>query len=265
VRYTDAHVGWLLDSLAELGVLDETTVVVSSDHGENLGELGIYCDHQTADLITHRVPAVVRGPGIPGGQVDEQLRYQLDLSATLVELAGGTVPAGWDGRSFCGELIGDGQTGERRDHLVLSCGAWATQRAVRFDDWLSIRTHHDAFHGFPTTMLFDVARDPHEQHDVADAHPDVVGRAAQLLLDWESAAMERSPSPVDPLATVLREGGGYYTRGQLDRYLQRLVATGRDEWAARLATSMTTPSMAAPSIASPAADGVLDWAAAPTD
>ncbi len=212
VRYTDAHVGQLLDTLAGLGVLDDTTVVVSSDHGENLGELGIYCDHQTADVITHRVPAVVWGPSIAAGQVDGELRYQLDLSATLVELAGGTVPAGWDGRSFCRELTGREPVAAPREHLVLSCGAWATQRAVRFDDWLSIRTHHDAFHGFPTTMLFDVVADPHEQHDVAAQHPDVVGRAAQLLLDWESEAMERSPSNIDPLATVVREGGGYYAR-----------------------------------------------------
>ncbi len=241
VRYTDAHIAQLLDRLDGLGVLDETTIVVSSDHGENLGELGIYCDHQTADRITHRVPAIVRGPGVVAGRVDSELRYQLDLSATLVELAGGTVPAGWDGRSFCGELTGHAPVVEPRDHLVLSCGAWATQRAVRFDDWLAIRTHHDAFHGFPATMLFDVALDPHEQFDVADAYPEVVGRAAQLLLDWESAAMERSPSAVDPLATVLREGGGYYTRGQLERYLERLMATGREEWAAQLGALLLAP------------------------
>jgi choline-sulfatase len=89
-------------------------------------------------------------------------------------------------------------------------------------------------------MLFDVERDPHEQVNVADDYPDVVGRAARLLLDWEATSMERSPSGVDPLWTVIREGGGYYTRGRLDDYLKRLCETGRGEWAERIGSTLTT-------------------------
>jgi choline-sulfatase len=240
IRYADEHVGLILAELAALGIEDETAIVVSSDHGETLGELGIYCDHQTADLHTHRVPAVVRWPGLDAGRTDHALRYQVDLAATVVELLGGTVPPSWDGHSFAAGLRDvPGADEVARDHLVLSCGAWATQRAVRFDEWLCIRTYHDAFHGFAPVMLFDVERDPHEQVNVADDHPDVVGRAARLLLDWEAASMERSPSGVDPLWTVIREGGGYYTRGRLENYLMRLCETGRDEWAERIASTLT--------------------------
>jgi len=56
VRYADHHVGQVLDLLDEMHLLDETAVMVSSDHGENLGELGVYCDHQTADQCTTRYP-----------------------------------------------------------------------------------------------------------------------------------------------------------------------------------------------------------------
>ncbi len=240
VRYADEHVGRILDELVALGIDDETAIVVSSDHGETLGELGIYCDHQTADLQTHRVPAIVRWPGLDAGRTDSALHYQVDLAATVVDLLGGTVPSRWDGRSFASALRGTPADGAGRDHLVLSCAAWATQRSVRFDEWLCIRTYHDAFHGFAPVMLFDVERDPHEQFDVADLHADVVARAARLLLDWETTSMERSPSGVDPLSTVIEEGGGYYTRNRLEQYLVRLAETGRCEQAERIQARLTS-------------------------
>ena len=216
IRYADDHIGHILGELDDLGIGDETAVIVSSDHGETLGELGIYCDHQTADLHTHRVPAVMRWPGLTGGHTDAALRYQVDLAATVVDLLGGTVPAAWDGQSFASELADRATTSAdtRREHLILSCAAWATQRAVRFDRWLCIRTYHDAFHGFPPTMLFDVVEDPHEKVNLAQKHTDIVDRAARLLLEWEAAGMKRSPSGTDPLWTVMFEGGGYYTRRQ---------------------------------------------------
>ena len=86
-------------------------------------------------------------------------------------------------------------------------------------------------------MLFDVDADPHEQRDLADRHPEVVGRACRLLVDWEADQMRRSVSGVDPLWTVMAEGGGYYTRNRLRPYLKRLVETGRAEAADRVAAA----------------------------
>ena len=224
IRYADEHVGRLMSCLDELGIAEETAVMISSDHGEALGELGIYCDHQTADLPTHRVPAILRWPGAGRAVVDRALRYQVDLAATVAELVGVAPPPSWDGQSFAAP---SGALGTGRDHLVLSCAAWSIQRAVRFGPWLCIRTYHDAFHGFPDVMLFDVESDPHEQRDLAADRPDVVGQAASLLVDWETAAMRASTSGTDPFWTVLAEGGGWYTRNRLGDYLDRLRSTGR--------------------------------------
>jgi arylsulfatase A-like enzyme len=235
IRFADHHIGRILATLSDIGVWDETAVMVSSDHGETLGELGIYCDHQTADLHTHRVPLILRWPGMGPGRVDRAFRYQFDVAATVAELVGATVPAVWDGVSFASDLQG-GPLVPNRDHLILSCAAWATQRAVRFGPWLYVRTYHDAFHNFPQTMLFNVEADPHEQRDVADEHPHVVGRASALLLDWEAQNMTRNGAGVDPLWTVISEGGGYYTRDRLDSYVRRLVATGRADQAKRISS-----------------------------
>lgn len=235
IRYADEHVGGVMSVLGDLGVIDDTAILVSSDHGETLGELGIYCDHQTADEYTHRLPLILRWPGLEGGKVDSGFRYQVDAAATIVELLGGSVPDSWDGVGFSSDLYGRSDTG--RGHLVLSCAAWATQRSVRFGRWLYVRTYHDAFHGFPDVMLFDLQTDPHEQQDVASENPQVVNQAASYLVDWESQNMRRSQSGFDPIWTVIAEGGGFYTRDRVGPYLERLETTGRSDWAKRIAST----------------------------
>jgi choline-sulfatase len=235
VRYADDQVGRLLGTLDDLGLTEETAVLVSSDHGENLGELGIYCDHQTADEVTTRLPVILAWPGsgLAPGSVDTGLHYQFDVWATLVELAGGEVPKRWDGRSFADSLRTAGPTG--RDDLVLSHGAWTAQRSVRFDRWLCIRTYHDAFHGFPDVLLFDVEADPFEQHDRAADRPEVVEHALAVLADWSSDALARSHHGTDPLWSVLTGGGPWHSRVDVPWYLDRLRATGRGMWAERFA------------------------------
>ncbi len=236
VRYADEHIGRILNTLADLGVLDEAAVMISGDHGETLGELGVYCDHQTADYQTTHLPMVIRWPGagaLTGGKVHGGLHYQIDVAATILALLGVEVPASWDGVSFAAAL--DAGTGAGRDHLVLSTAAWTAQRAVRFAEWMCVRTYHDGYHGFPDVMLFDVAADPHEQTDRARSEPAAVDRALALLCEWHAAAMLRSDAGVDPLWTVLEEGGPWHVRGNRDRYLETLRRTGRSAWADRLA------------------------------
>ena len=238
VRFADHHVGRLVDQLADLGLLDETAVMVSADHGETLGELGVYCDHQTADQHTTRLPCVLRWPGLTPGQVDPALHYQIDVAATVLELLGASVPEGWDGTSFAPSLREGGAAG--RDHLVLSHGAWTAQRSVRFDDALLIRTYHDGFHGYPDVMLFDLGQDPHEQHDVALARREDATYALALLHEWESDARYRTPGGADPLWSVIAEGGPWHSRGHFGHYMAHLRSTGRAGWADRFELSHAT-------------------------
>jgi arylsulfatase A-like enzyme len=175
---------------------------------------------------------IVRWPGL-APRVDRSLCYQFDIAASVVELLGGTVPAIWDARSMAAGLRAGREDG--RSELVLSQGAWTCQRAVRFEHWLCIFTTHDGYHGFPPVMLYDIERDQHERHDLAEIEPAVVAEARGRLDRWHAQMMAGSRTGIDPLDTVRREGGPYHVRGQLPAYLERLRATGRAEWAERLA------------------------------
>jgi arylsulfatase A-like enzyme len=231
VRYADHYVGQILTAVDDLGLSDDTGVMISGDHGETLGELGIYCDHQTADEHTTHLPFILRIPGLDTSDLPPQtgFHYQIDAMATVLELFGAEVPQRWDGVSFAAALTSGQPSG--RDHLVLSHAAWTAQRSVRFGPWLCIRTYYGAFHGFPLVLLFDLDHDPYELHNVAGDHPDVVDHALALLHEWGADALSRSPNGIDPLWQVLSQGGPWHSRIDVPWYLERLRSTGRGGWA----------------------------------
>ena len=244
ILYADHHVGLIIDELKRQGLFDQTIIVIGADHGENLGELNVWADHQTADEFTCNVPLVIRWPGTdaPRG-VNQGLHYHFDWAATLVDRLGGTVPPVWDGRSFAPALRA-GQDGGR-DFLVLSQGAWAVQRGVRFRleaaDWIMLRTYHDGYKDFGPVTLFNLSEDPHEQNDLAASRPDIVDHASRLLEDWRTGMAVSGDSDVDPLVTVMREGGPFHTKGELPAYLKRLRATGRETAATELEARHPAP------------------------
>ncbi len=231
VAWCDRNIGMLLEAFEGQGVMDDLVVVLSADHAENLGELGIYAEHATADYANCRVPLIVRWPGGAKG-VDQGLHYNLDLAPTLADMLGQEPCSDWDGRSFAPAIREGAACG--RDYLVISQCAHVCQRGVRWGPWLYMRTYHDGFHLFPDDMLFNVEEDPHEQRDLAPSRPEVVREGAYLLQEWHQEMMRTSPSDVDPLWTVMREGGPLHARGHLKEYCKRLEATGRGHAVAEL-------------------------------
>ncbi len=223
VLVADDFVGRILNQLTDLGVLDETVVMVSSDHGETLGELNVYGDHQTADQFTTHVPLILRWPGLGSGTRQQAFHYQIDVTATLLELLEQRVPSRWDGRSFATQLRAGKDAG--REFLVVSQAAWACQRGVRFGDWMYIATRHDAYHLYPREMLFNLAADPHQQHDVHAAGEAPLQRGRALLASWVDE--QRGSDGRDPHDNVMREGGPFHVRGELPAYADRLRSTGR--------------------------------------
>ena len=232
IRYADQHCGMILDELERQGVLDDTAVIVSVDHGENQGELNVYGDHQTADNITSRAPVIIRWPGVDGARVDHALHYQTDIAATVIELAGGQVPTLWDGRSFA-KALQDGDD-EGREFVVCSNCAWSCQRSVRWGPWLFMRTYHDGLKDFAPQMLFNVEDDPHLSRDLASERANLANEGAAKLEQWHSEMMSSSESDIDPMWNVIREGGPFHTRGCLGSYCERLRETGRGQHAEAL-------------------------------
>ena len=225
IKYMDGHIGGIVQILKDRGIWDDTAVIVTSDHGENMGELGIWGEHATADQITPKIPMIIKWPGMQKGTFDDGLHYNLDLAPTIAELLGQERMPSWVGDSYKPVLESGKDCG--RSELILEQCAHVCQRSVRFDDWLYIRTYHDGYHLFPEEMLFNVKDDPYEQYDIAVERPEICKEAAWRLLNWHGEMMMLRKDAQDPLWITMREGGPYHARGHLKNYIKHLEKTGR--------------------------------------
>ncbi|NKC13812.1 MAG: choline-sulfatase [Gammaproteobacteria bacterium] len=193
VSYIDDKVGHLLSVLEATGLADSTAVVFTADHGEMLGERGMWYK-QTFFEWSARVPFIISGPGIAAGRREAAPVSLVDLLPTLHDLATDAAPlpevAPLDGHSLA-PLLGTAAVKHRWEHPVISEytgeGTCSPCRMIRRGALKCIYTH-----GHPL-QLFDLANDPLELDDKANA-PAYAGRrdtlAAQLLDGWDAQDVE---------------------------------------------------------------------------
>jgi len=106
VRAVDDLIGRIQARLRARGLAQNTYIVFSSDNGYHMGEHQLSPGKMTAFDSDIRVPLIVAGPGVPAGRTVSRITENTDLYPTLVQLAGGTSPAGVDGRSLVPLLRG---------------------------------------------------------------------------------------------------------------------------------------------------------------
>ncbi|MEJ8840291.1 choline-sulfatase [Ramlibacter sp. AN1133] len=191
ISYIDDKVGRLLRTLGECGMADDTIVVFTSDHGEMLGERGMWYK-QTFFEPSVRVPLLVREPGRKGARRVQAPVSLVDLLPTLVDWAGG--PGDWpepvDGSSWSPLLAGaaDALTQRQVVSEYTDMGVIAPARMVRRGSHKYIHTH-----GHPP-QLFDLRADPDELRNLA-GREDVAAIESELraavLRDWDGDAVLR--------------------------------------------------------------------------
>jgi iduronate 2-sulfatase len=185
--YMDAQVGRVLDAIQQLGLGDNTVVVVWSDHGFLLGEHAIWGKHC---LYEHaiRSPLMIRQPAMPHpGTACDAIVETVDVFPTLLELCSLPAPEGLSGQSLLPQLADPAATASKPALSFWSGG----QRTVRTDRWRLIVHPRKGDLG-PGIELFDYQSDPHESQNVAADHPQQV---AQLL-----AILQQAPDPSRPAA-----------------------------------------------------------------
>lgn len=179
----DFHIGRLLQSLKELGKLDNTLIVFSADQGIAVGSHGLLGKQNLYDAGM-KSPLVFAGPGVPHGE-SNTLMYLLDIYPTVCDLVGAESPEGIDGVSF--RSVISGQKPAIRRELFLSY--LSVQRAIRDERWKLIR-----YPQVNVTQLFDLQADPDEMHNLAgeSAHSErvktMLTRLAELQPIWGDTA-----------------------------------------------------------------------------
>ena len=183
IAYMDERIGGFLDHVRALGLEPSTLVVLTSDHGEGLGEHGEYRHRTLYDEIL-RVPLIVSGPGVPAGRlVDRQVR-QVDVTPTILDLVG-LPPQGTGAGKSLRSLMED--PGAPFEEMAWSYAPTNYEGlSLRIGNRQKYIVNDAAFEPLRgRARLFDLTRDPREG-DAGDTAPEHLSAAAQdmLLRHW---------------------------------------------------------------------------------
>ncbi|HZL96155.1 MAG TPA: sulfatase-like hydrolase/transferase, partial [Vicinamibacterales bacterium] len=180
IEAADSGVGRILQTVARLGLADNTIVVFTNDNGgEWLSNNGALFNRKwTVWEGGIRVPAIVNWPGrIRAGSVSDQAAITFDWSASILAAAGVDVPANYEGMNLFPILEGRVAKQERTFFWRSAPGSNRTQQAVRQGDWKLVV---DANH----LLLYNLREDIGERHDRTSQRPDIVRRLRTLIGDW---------------------------------------------------------------------------------
>lgn len=192
VEWTDHQIGEVLKALKASPFASDTIVIYTSDHGENLGEHGLWWKNCMFDCAA-RVPLIVSWPKRwKGGQRRSGACGSVDLVQTIAALAGAQTPKDWDGESFLPWL--DDPSFAWRDLAVSEfySGYIASGMVmIRQGDWkLVYHTRADEKHG-PEQELYNLKTDPQELRNLA-ADPKEEGRMKRM---FEALVKELKENP----------------------------------------------------------------------
>jgi choline-sulfatase len=180
VEWTDRQIGLVLDALKASPLSDNTIVIYTSDHGENLGEHGLWWKNCLYDTAA-RVPLIVSWPKRwEGGQKRDGACGSVDLVRTIADLGGAKVPSDWDGSSMVPWL--DNPSYPWKDQAVCEYYSGYISSGIamiRQGNWKYVyHTRADATHG-PEQELYDMKSDPKDLHNLAH-DPNQAGRLVTM-------------------------------------------------------------------------------------
>jgi arylsulfatase A-like enzyme len=215
VRGADVELGRVLEKLDELGIAEDTLVVVFSDHGEEFLEHGGHFHEENVYGELINVPLVFRWPGVlPQGRVVPETVQMLDLAPTVLDLAGLAIPGSMQGQSLRPLLLGPGEASRWKPRPAISEWRRRTDQlgtrivdafSVIEGEWKLIR-NVERPSGVPEFELYQHLSDPLDQKNVASEHPEVVERLAQQLEAWHRWAIERKlPSDDEAVSKMSSE------------------------------------------------------------
>lgn len=196
IAFTDEQIGALFAGLGRMGRLEAALVVFTADHGENLGEAGLYFDHGSSlNDASLRVPLIFAGPGVAAG-VDRGPASLEDVMPTLLSLLDvpESIRPAMDGADLSARVRGGGWRGQERSGVVFAEGGSALHpelhqwlRSGRRDSLHCLNGRRFSLCSGPSRQgltLHDRHADPRLEHDVSAEHPKVRERLEAAHARW---------------------------------------------------------------------------------
>ncbi|MGC8780099.1 MAG: sulfatase family protein, partial [Anaerolineae bacterium] len=183
IAYMDAAIRVLFAALEAKGIMDETLIVITSDHGETLYDHDCYFDHHGLYDCTLHVPLIIRYPGhVPAGKRVGGYAQHYDLVPTILELAGIETEIRFDGRSLL--PMARGEVPSHRPEFYITECTWMRKHGWRTPQWKLIEALEPDFHFKPPVELYNLVEDPEENNNLAEAEPEIVATLKARMDAW---------------------------------------------------------------------------------
>ena len=206
IAYMDACLASVLTRIDELGLTNDTLLVLTADHGEELDEHGHWFDHHGLYDTNLHIPLILRCPDrLPAGQRIGGLTSMLDVAPTILDLLNLgdlALELKMQGQSLL-PLIDSPAATQRgtTDYLHITENTWMKKRGIRTHRWkLIVPLETPDLHGSSDVELYQLVTDPGELHNIAFDRPDVVERLTGLMDEWIASRLSATGLP-DPLPT----------------------------------------------------------------
>lgn len=195
VAAADRELGKLFAFLESSGLMDNTIVFLTADHGENMTEHGFYWCHQGTYEEVIAVPLVLWAPSVfPDAREPEALVQHADLLPTILELAGSELPERTDGISLVPLLEGKSDAGH--EFVVLSECVWQARCGIRTAEWKFMKTIDNGLFDRPERELYHLLDDPQEQQNLVDTHTDLAQTLECQMERWIEKRLGSKPNPL---------------------------------------------------------------------
>lgn len=188
----DATLADLVQVLETAGVREQTMIVVTADHGEAFWENGMI-EHglQLSEALV-AVPLIVSGPHAEGARRVEDVVRTIDVYPTLAEWAGVPPPGLVQGESLATYLAPAAPSAPERP----AYSSLGSRRSLRIGS-------HKLLEGPDGSALYDVARDPKEEHDLRAAETEITARLEAELQRWRKDEAKRAAAAPEARTTEL--------------------------------------------------------------
>jgi arylsulfatase A-like enzyme len=196
IAYMDACIQRIFTRLDELGLRENTLVVLNGDHGETLLDHECYFDHHGLYDCTLHVPLVMRHPKLPRGRRLPGYTLHQDLVPTVLDLLEVETENRFDGRSVLPLVRGE-RTSNWSDFYITEC-TWMRKHGWRTPEWKLMVALEPDFHFKPEVELYNLIQDPNEDHNLAEQEPGIVAALRERTEAWiaKREAETGAPAPI---------------------------------------------------------------------
>ena len=194
IRYVDSAIGEILKTLKKLNIYEDTLILLTADHGENMTEHNFFFDHQGLYEPTIHIPLVIKLVDKSYSNKINSMVQHIDITPTVLDILGIKTSTTFDGKSLL-PLI-KGEVDRMYKEVISTECTWRAGVSIRTEDWKLIKTIDQGLYSTPPKELFNLKNDPDEKVNLYNEEIEIRDELELRLTRWLDEKLKNKPDPI---------------------------------------------------------------------